>query len=150
VPYKSSTQVLTDMVSGQIHIYCAAAPSLPSLLAAGKVRPLGSTYRHQSPLAPGVPPIADTLPGFELLGWYGLEVPLHTPKPLIAKINGDFTRVLRDAGVRERLVAIGAEPAPNSPEAFGAFLRRETERWAKLIKQGGDRPDLTVTRKGPE
>ena len=135
IPYKSSTQALTDIVAGRIHTYCPAAPGLPMFV--GKVRPIAMTYLKPSPLAPGLPPVADTLPGFELLGWYGMQVPLKTPKPLIAKINADLVTALKSPEVRERLFAVGAEAVGNAPEAFAVFLKNETERWDKVLKQAG-------------
>jgi tripartite-type tricarboxylate transporter receptor subunit TctC len=135
VPYKSSPQALTDIVAGRIHTYCPAAPGLPTF--AGKVRPIAMTYLKPSPLAPGLPPVADTLPGFELLGWYGMQVPLKTPKSLIAKINADLVTALKDSELRDRLFKVGAEAVGSSPEAFADFLRKETERWDKVLKQAG-------------
>ena len=135
VPYKSSTQALTDIVGGRMHMYCPAAPGLP--MFAGKVRPIAMTYLKPSPLAPGLPPVADTLPGFELLGWYGMQVPLKTPKPLIAKINADLVTALKDPELRERLFKVGAEGVGNSPAEFAVFLNNETARWDKVLKQAG-------------
>ena len=135
VPYKSSTQALTDIVAGRMHAYCPAAPSMP--MFAGKVRPLAMTYLKPSPLAPGLPPVAETLPGFELLGWYGMQVPLKTPKSLVAKINADLVTALKDPELRDRMFKVGAEAVGSSPEAFADFLRKETDRWDKVLKQAG-------------
>lgn len=135
VPYKSSTQALTDIVAGRIHVYCPAAPGLP--MFAGKVRPIAQTYLKPSSLAPGLPPVADTLPGFELLGWYGLQMPPKTPKSLVARINADLVTALKSAEVKDRMLAVGAEPVGSTPEAFADFLRKETARWDKVLKQAG-------------
>jgi tripartite-type tricarboxylate transporter receptor subunit TctC len=140
VPYKGSTLVLTDIVAGQIHAYCPAAPSLPAFAQTGKVRPLGVTYQKPTPLAPGVPPVADTLPGFEMLGWYGLQAPLHTPKHIISRINLDIVRALKSPDLQERLFAVGAEAVGSTPAEFGAFLQKETERWEKTLRDGGVLP----------
>ena len=135
VPYKSSTQVLTDIVAGRIHAYCPAAPSLP--MFAGKVRVLGVTYQKATPLVPGVPPVADTLPGFELLGWYGLQAPLRTPKHIISAINTELVKALRNPELQERLFLVGAEAVGSTPAELATFLQKETERWDKVLKEGG-------------
>jgi len=135
VPYKSTTQSLTDIVAGRIHTYCPAAPSLPMFV--GKVRTLGITYQKPTPLVPGVPPVSDTVAGFELLGWYGMQAPLKTPKALVARINADVVTALRDPELQERLFKVGAEAVGSSPEAFAVFLRKETGRWDKVLKETG-------------
>jgi tripartite-type tricarboxylate transporter receptor subunit TctC len=140
VPYKGSTLVLNDIVAGRIAIYCPAAPSLPAFAQTGRVRALAVTYQKPTNLAPGLPPVSDTLPGFELLGWYGLQVPQGTPKPLVARINADLVRVLKQPELMERLNAVGAEAVGSTPEAFAAFLQRETARWEKVLKEGGTVP----------
>lgn len=140
VPYKGSTLVLTDIVAGRIHAYCPAAPSLPAFAQTGKVRPLGVTYKKPTPLVPGVPPVADTLPGFELLGWYGLQAPLHTPRHIISRINLDLVSALKTPEIQERLNAVGAEAVGSTPAEFGTFLQKETERWEKVLREGGTLP----------
>ncbi len=135
VPYKSSPQAITDIMAGRIHTYCPAAPGLP--MFAGKVRSLAQTYLKATPLAPGLPAVADTVPGFELLGWYGMQVPLKTPKALVAKINADLVTALKDPDLRDRMFKVGAEAVGDSPESFADFLRKETERWDKVLKQAG-------------
>lgn len=140
VPYKGSTLVLTDIIAGRIHAYCPAAPSLPAFAQTGKIRALAVTYLKPTPLAPGVPPVADTLPGFQLLGWYGLQAPLNTPKQLIAKINADLVQALKHPELQERLFAVGAEAVGSTPAEFGAFLKKETERWEKVLREGGTIP----------
>lgn len=138
VPYKGSTLVLTDIVAGRIHAYCPAAPSLP--MFAGKVRALGVTYLKPTSLVPGVPPVADTLPGFELLGWYGLQAPLRTPRQLVSRINSDLVKVLKAPELQERLTAVGAEAVGSTPAEFGTFLQKETDRWEKVLREGGTIP----------
>jgi tripartite-type tricarboxylate transporter receptor subunit TctC len=137
VPYKGSVPALTEMMAGIVHTTCAAAPAMPTFVQSGKVRVLGVTTRTPTTLAPGVVPIADTVPGYELIGWYGVLAPRATPKALVQRINQDFAKILAIPDVRERLIAVGAEPAHTTPEDFGAFLRRETERWAKVLKEAG-------------
>ena len=137
VPYKSTTTVLTDLVAGSIHVYCPAAPSLPQFTQAGRVRVLGVTYKQPTKLVPGVPPVSDTVPGFELLGWYGMNVPPKTPKEVVARINADIVKALKDPELQEKMFAVGAEAAGNSPADFAAFLRSQTDHWRKLLKETG-------------
>ena len=126
---------ITDVISGQIHAACPAAPSMT--VFGGKVRVLGVTTSEPTPLAPGVPPIADAVPGYEMPGWYGVLAPPGTPKAIIARINREFAKTVNAPDMRERLLAAGAEPAMSSPEDFAAFLRRESERLGKLLKDAG-------------
>ena len=140
VPYKGSPLVLNDLAAGRIHAYCSAAPSLPAFTQGGKVRALAVTYKKPTPLAPGLPPVSDTIPGFELLGWYGMQAPLATPKPLIARINADVVKALRTPELQERLFAVGAEAVGSTPEELRVFLGSETARWDKVLRSGGTIP----------
>ena len=135
VPYKGSNIVLADMAGGRIEAYCPAAPSLP--MFAGKVRALAVTYTKPTPLAPGLPPVSDTIPGFELLGWYGLQVPLATPKYLVARINADLVKALKSQDLQDKLFAVGAEAVGSSPAQFAEFLMKETARWDKVLRETG-------------
>ena len=137
VPYKSTVTVLADLIAGQIHVYCPAAPSLPSFTQAGRIRTLGVTYRQPTKLVPGVPPVSDTVPGFELLGWYGMNLPPRTPKDIVSRVSADIGKALRDPELQEKLFAVGAEAAGNSPGEFGTFLKSQTEHWRKLLKESG-------------
>jgi tripartite-type tricarboxylate transporter receptor subunit TctC len=140
VPYKGSTLVMSDIVAGHIHATCTGAPSVPAFAQSGKLRLLGVTYKKPTPLAPGVPPVADTLPGFELLGWYGIEMPLHTPKALVARISADIAKALRTPELQEQFVKVSAEAVGSSPAEFATFLQKETQRWDKVLREGGTLP----------
>jgi len=137
VPYKSTATTLADLIAGQIHVYCPAAPSLPAFIASGRVRALGVTYKQPTKLVPGVPPVSDIVPGFELLGWYGMNLPLRTPKEIVSRVNAGITTALRDSDLQEKLFAVGAEASPTTPGEFGAFLQRQTQHWHKLLKETG-------------
>jgi tripartite-type tricarboxylate transporter receptor subunit TctC len=141
VPYKSSALVLQDLAGGRIHAYCAAAPLLPSIVQTGKMRALAITYQKPTPLAPGVPPISDTLPGFEMLGWYGLLAPLRTPPHLVSRINGAVVNALKDPQLQEQLIRVGAEARGSTSEEFAAFLQKETQRWEKVLRAGTALPN---------
>ena len=137
VPYANTATTLSDLISGSIHIYCPAAPSLPSFLASGKIRAIGVTYQKPTKLAPGLPPVSDTLPGFELLGWYGMNVPLKTPPDIIAKINVELVKALKNPELQERMITAGAEAAGSTPAEFAAFLKKDTDHWTKVLRESG-------------
>lgn len=137
VPYANTMTTMTDIVTGGIHVYCPAVPSLPAFTASGKVRVLGVTYRDPTKLLPGVPPVADTVPGFELYGWYGMNVPLKTPPDIIKKINAELVKALKDPQLRERMLAVGAEAVGSTPAEFTKWLNNNTHHWTKVLKTSG-------------
>jgi tripartite-type tricarboxylate transporter receptor subunit TctC len=137
VPYKGSVTILNDIVAGRIQVYCPAAPSLPAFTQGGRVKMLAVTYTKPTKLVPDVPPVAETLPGFELLGWYGLQAPAGTPAQIVAKIHAGLAKVLHEPELARKLLAVGAEPVGTSPKEFTTFLQEETKRWAKVLRQGG-------------
>ena len=140
VPYKSSIFAITELASGQVHILCSAIPTLHAAIQGGKARPLGVTSREPSKLAPGVPAISATVPGFDMDGWYGIIAPLGTPKDIVAKLNAAFTQVVKTPEVQERLLGVGAETLTSTPAEFGAFLKNETQRWTKVMREAGIKP----------
>jgi tripartite-type tricarboxylate transporter receptor subunit TctC len=137
VPYANAAHTMTDIISGGIHVYCPAVPSLPSYMATGKIKVLGVTYREPTKLLPGVPPVAETVPGFELYGWYGMNVPLKTPPEVVKRINAELVKALKDPRLQERMLAVGAEPVGSTPGEFTAFLNKNTEQWTKVLKESG-------------
>ena len=137
VPYKASALAMTEVMGGQMHATCTAAPTL-SLIAGGqKARVMGVTTLAPTPLAPGLPTIAETLPGYELNGWYGLLTPPNTSQVIITRLNREFTKVVSMPDIRERMLGVGVEPAPSTPAEFSAFLNKETERFSKVLKDAG-------------
>ena len=140
VPYKGGIPALTDLAAAQIQVSCQPLPSLPPFVKAGRVRMLAVTTAERSKLAPGVPPVAETLPGFEVLGWHGLLAPLNTPKAIIDKVNAAATRIVLTADTRERMLVLGVEPAPSTPADFATLLSAETNKWVKVLKDANIRP----------
>ena len=140
VPYKSSILAVTELGSGQVHVLCSALPTLHATLLIAKARALGVSTRNPSKLAPGMPTIAASLPGFEMDGWYGVVAPLGTPREIVSKLNTTFAQVLNNPEVQERLLGVGAEALPSTTTDFGAFLKSEVERWSKVIKNAGIKP----------
>ena len=140
IPYRGAVPSIADLMGGQVQLSCQAVPSLPTFEKTGRLRSLGVTTLTRTVIAPNVPPIAETVPGFEILGWYGMLAPLRTPKELISKINSAVLQALKSGEVQEKLVALGAEADGSSPEAYGAFLKKETERWARLLREANIKP----------
>jgi tripartite-type tricarboxylate transporter receptor subunit TctC len=139
VPYANTVSTLADMIGGNIHTYCPAVPSLPAFAASGKIRTLGVTYQKPTRLLPGVPPISDTVPGFELLGWYGMNVALRTPPEIISKINFELVKALKNSELQERMFTVGAEAVGSTPAEFAAFLKKDTDHWTKVLRDSGAR-----------
>jgi tripartite-type tricarboxylate transporter receptor subunit TctC len=125
---------------GQVQLSCQPLPSLPLYVKAGRVRTLGVGTLKRTRIAPDVPPVAETLAGFEILGWHGLLAPLHTPKDIISKVNAAATRAVMSAEMQERMLPLGVEAAPSTPTAFIARLQEETNKWSKLFKDTNIRP----------
>jgi tripartite-type tricarboxylate transporter receptor subunit TctC len=137
VPYKSAVPVMTDLLAGEIHVFCPAAPMLGPYIKAGKIRVLGETYTELTKLLPDVPPVSDTVPGFSLYGWYGMHVPLKTPPAIVRRINAEVVKALKDPKLAEIMLVAGTEAVGSTPEEYTAFLRKDTDHWTKLLKQSG-------------
>lgn len=140
VPYRGAAPALTDLMAGHVQLSCVAAPAVQSFARSGKVRSIGVTTRQRTALAQDVPAIAETVAGYELVGWYGLLAPLGTPRAIVDKINSEIARALKTPEVQERLVSVGAEAVESNPRAFTQFLQRETVRWGKVLKDAGIKP----------
>lgn len=139
VAYRGFTPALNDLVAGQIQLICAAAPTLTTLIAAGKLRVLGVTTTRPTALAPGISPIVNTVPGFEVQGWYGLFAPAGTPAEIIVKLNVEITRALRSPQLQQRFTGLGVEPVASTPQELGGLLKSELTKWGGVIKRTGAR-----------
>lgn len=139
VSYKSSSSMLVDMVGGQIQLAIAALPPAAPLIRQGKVRALGVTSLKRTPLAPDLEPIAETVPGYELIGWYGLVAPIRTPDRIISMLNAEIVKALKSAEIQDKLQAIGAEPVGSTPREFALLLSAQTQMMRKTIEASGMR-----------
>ena len=137
VPYRGSAPGLTDVMSGQIQGMFDNVTSSFELVRAGKLRALGVTTRERSEILPDVPPIADTLPGYETSSFYGVGAPHETPKEIVDLLNREINAALTDAEIRKRFAELGAIPLPGNASEFGAMLTVETERWRKVVELSG-------------
>jgi len=137
VPYANTSAAFSDLIAGNIFTYCPAVPGTIAHTQAGRIRALGVTYRTATKLMPGVPPVSETVPGFELYGWYGMNVPLTTPPDIIKRINTELVKALKDPQLIERMFVVGAEAVGSTPAEFTAFLNKNTEHWTKVLKASG-------------
>ena len=135
VAYKGGGPALADVASGQIPItWLSIAGALP-FVKAGRVRALAISGRERSPSAPEVPTIAESgLPGFEFYLWNVLIAPAGMPRSIMTRLNSETVAALKHAETKERLVALGAEPAPSTPQEADAYIRSEVERWIRILK----------------
>jgi len=135
VPYKGEAPAITDVMGGQVQF---ATPNLAAsigFIQQGKLRALGVTSKTRSPQLPNVPAIAETLPGFENLGWFGFMVPAGTPKEIIDKIYRDTVKALEAQDVKNRFEGLGMAPVGNSPADFAKQIRAESEHWARIVRE---------------
>jgi len=139
VPYRGGAPLVTGMLGGDVQGGIDALPSSLPHIQRGALRALGLTMR--SALLPDVPAIADTLPGYEVRTWMGLGVPAGTPADIIEKLNREVTAGLADPGIKAKLAQVAVTTMPLSAAAFGAMVAAETEKWAKVIKASGIKPE---------
>lgn len=136
VPYKGSAPAMTDLLGGHIQMMFADSPTAVPQIKKDKLRALGISARQRSALMPDLPTIGEAgVPGYESNSWVGIVAPAGTPRPVIAKVNAELVKSLNDATVKTKLLEIGGEPMPGSPEQFGKFIHSETLKWAKIIKE---------------
>ena len=139
VPYKGPPQALADLAGGQVQLVFASITSGLPLARAGKVRVLGVTSLTRSRAAPDVPTVAETLPGLELIGWYGVVAPKRTPAVIVERLSSAIANVLRSPEVKDRLAADGSETVGGAPAEFERHIRNEVERFRKVIREAGIR-----------
>ena len=138
VPYKGGGPAMIDLLGGNIQLIFATAASAVGHIKSGKIRALAVTTLKRSPLVPDLPTVAETgLKGFEANNWYGVLVPARTPRAIIMRLNKDVSAALLTPDVKELLFKQGLDAAPESPEAFGAYIKSELTKWAKVVKAAG-------------
>jgi len=141
VPYKGTGPLITDMLGGEIAVTIASAVPLTPQVKAGKLRGLGVTGPRRSPAFPDLPAIAETVPGYEVVNWFGVVVPAGTPKAVITRVNAELNNALKSPELVKMLNAQTAEAVGGTPEAFGKVIRADYAKWAKVVKQSGARVD---------
>ncbi len=142
VPFKAIGQAITDTIAGHINVTFGVIPTVLPLLRQGRLRGLGVTSLRPTLLAPDLPPIAQILPGYEVIGWYGLVAPAHTADDIISKLNSQVINALQTSEIQQRLASMGADPArPSTSQEFASYLAAQIEEMRQLIKESGARPE---------
>jgi len=140
VPYKGTGPAVADTLGGQVSIMFASVPSVIQQIRAGKLKALGVTSARRASALPEVPTIAESgAPGYELVSWFGLVAPAGTPAAIIGRLSEETAAILKTADFQERIKAEGGENLPLASGPFNDFIKKETVRWAKVVKDAGAR-----------
>lgn len=138
VPYRGTAPATTDVLAGHVPLAVLDIPSSREFIRDGRLKALGVSAAERVSFLPGVPTLAEAaLPGFDSVGWFGIVAPAGTPQDIIGKLNTAFVKALKDPAVIEKVRALGAEPAPTSPQEFAGFIRSEYDKWGKLVAEAG-------------
>jgi tripartite-type tricarboxylate transporter receptor subunit TctC len=141
VPYKGSAPGLNDLIGGHVQFgFDAVAIGLPHVKS-GRLRAVATTGPARLSFLPDVAAANETLSGFEVVNWYGMVLPTGTPQEVIARLQAEIVKVMNIPDVREKLIGQGTDPVGSSPEQFGAFMKAETSKWARVVKEANIRPD---------
>jgi tripartite-type tricarboxylate transporter receptor subunit TctC len=141
VPYKGIPQAITDTMGGSLNFTFVDLANALAQAKGGKLRGLGVTSLQRTSLAPGLPAIAEELPGYEIIAWFGLVAPAKTPEPVVQRLNEVLMKALARPDVKDKFGAIGADVQPMNPAEFGKFIQAEVAKWAKLVKLAGIQPE---------
>ena len=141
VPYRGAAPASIDLIGGQVQLLFDPMSSSLEHVRAGKLRALAVTTGTRAEALPSIPTLGETLPGYESSAWAGLGTPRNTPTEIIEKLNVEINAALTDPTMKARLVALGAESMPMTPADFGKFISDETEKWGKVVKFAGMKPE---------
>ncbi len=141
IPYKGSGPAMMDLVAGQYQFAFAGLQGAQTLVRSGKLRGLAVTTPERLAALPDLPAMAEVLPGFQVVGWYGVIGPAGLPKPIVARLHDELVKILNQPDVHERIVADGSEPVGSTPEDFRQFLLADRAKWAKVVKESGAKLD---------
>ena len=141
VPYRGAGPMLTDLLGGQVQVGFDPMPSSIGYVKAGQLRPLAVTTATRSEALPDLPSVGDFVPGYEASIWYGVGAPKNTPADVIDKLNKEINAGLADSRLKTRLTELGGMMLTGSSPEFGAFIVEETEKWAKVVKFSGAKPE---------
>jgi tripartite-type tricarboxylate transporter receptor subunit TctC len=137
VPYKGAAPALADVVGGQIETIASTILSAQPLIQSGRARALAVTSTRRSEALPGVPTVAETIPGFEASSWSMVLGPAGVPRPILLRLHEEIARFLQQPEVRKRIAGDGGEPVGSSPDQAAAQLKSDVERWRRVIREAG-------------
>jgi tripartite-type tricarboxylate transporter receptor subunit TctC len=141
VPYRGGAPAFTDLLGGQVNVYFPVIVGAVEYIRTGKLRPLAVTSATRSNALPDVPTMSDFVPGYEASALYGISAPKDTPREIVENLNREVNAALADPKLKERLADLGGAVLPGSPADFGKLIAEETEKWAKVIKFAGIKPE---------
>ena len=142
IPYKGNPQAVTDLMAGQIELMITNMPSVIPYIQSGRLRALAVTTKARSPALPDLPTMEEAgLPGYESSAWFGLVSPAAVPRDIVSKLNAEVKRIVGLEDVKRNLASQGAYSLIMTPDEFGAFMKAETAKWAKIVKASGARAD---------
>jgi len=141
VPYKGITPAMIDTVAGEVQFLISVIPAVLPTIRSGKLRALGVTSAKRSALVPDLPTIAETVPGYEFIGWYGLVAPARTPPTILSRLNGVVVQALKAPEFRDRFSALGAEPIGSTQKELADYLPLQMEKLRKAVQESGARLD---------
>jgi tripartite-type tricarboxylate transporter receptor subunit TctC len=141
VPYKGSGLSFIDLLAGQVTLTCDSQLQALPYIKAGRLRPLAVLGAKRSPLLPDVATVGETVRGYELTNWFGMTVPAATPQELIGRLHADISKVLQQPDFREKIAGMGADVVGSTPAEFGAFMKAESAKWGKVIREANIRAE---------
>jgi tripartite-type tricarboxylate transporter receptor subunit TctC len=141
VPYRGAAPAVADLIGGQVQVVLDNLPGSIEQIRAGKTRALAVTTAARADALPNVPTVADTLPGYEASAWFGLGAPKGTPAEIVDQLNKEINAALADPKIKARLADLGGTPLTGSPADFGKLIAEETEKWAKVVRFAGIKPE---------
>ena len=141
IPYKGAAPALNDVLGGQVELAMVGTPSVLAHIKSGKLNAIGVTSAQRTSLAPDVPTIAETVPGYEVELVYAIVAPAGTPQDVVAKLNTEINKAMQDPEVRERLLGQGFEVRSSTPAELGTYIRNEIAKWAPIVKESGVKPE---------
>jgi tripartite-type tricarboxylate transporter receptor subunit TctC len=141
VPYRGGAAAVTDLIGGRTHVYFGPVSESIEHVRVGKLRPLAVTTAERMEVLSDIPAVTEFVPGYEASGWHGVGVPANTPREIIEKLNGEINAALSDPKMKARLIDLGGAVLRGSAAEFGKLIADETEKWAKVVKFAGVKPD---------
>jgi len=132
---------MADLIAGQYHFNFSGLQGSQVQVRAGRLRGIAVTTPKRLAASPDIPAMAEALPGFEVVGWYGVIGPANMPAPLVARLHDELVKILNQPDVKSRIESDGSEPVGSSPEEFRRFMRADMDKWAKLVKESGAKLD---------